>query len=122
MKVFKREGSRYFWYKFTHQGRRYQESSGLTKRRDAARAGEIRRARLAEGRAGIMRKRGIPLFSDFAKEFLKTAELECAARGKPKTHLFYEDRVRQLLPWFGAKRLDEIAAPAILAFKDSRLQ
>jgi len=118
MKVFKREGSRYFWYKFTYQGRRYQESSGLTNKRAAQTAAEIRKSQLAEGRAGIARKRTVPLFRDFAEQFLETAQLEC----KPKTHVFYEDRIRQLRPWFGGKRLDEITSPAIREFKESRLK
>lgn len=122
MRVFSRKSSRYFSYEFTFEGRQIRKSSGLTNRRDALRAGEIHRARLAEGRAGIVRKKAIPLFREFATEFLKTVELECAAREKPKTHLFYKDRVSQLLPHFGAERLDEISAPAILAFKDSRLE
>jgi integrase len=58
------------------------------------------------------------LFRDFAQQFLETAQLEC----KPKTHVFYEDRIRQLRPWFGAKRLDEITAPTIREFKESRLK
>jgi len=122
MRVFNRKGSRYFSYEFTFEGRQIRKSSGLTNRRDALRAGEIHRARLAEGRAGIVRKKTIPVFKEFSTEFLKTVGLECAARNKPKTHLFYKDRVSQLLPYFGAKRLDEISAPAILAFKDSRLE
>jgi integrase len=118
MRVFKRKGlSRYFWYEFTFEGRQIRESSGLTNERDARRAGEIRRTRLAEGRAGIMRRKAIPLFRDFAKEFLETARLEV-----PKSYVFYQDRVRRLLPWFGATRLDEIKAPAIRAFKESRLK
>src|SRR5437016_2040180 len=118
MRPYKRNGSRYYWYEFIFGGRRYQESSGFTNKIAAQRAGEIRRTRLAEGRAGITRKRTIPLFRDFAEQFLETAQLEC----KPKTHVFYQDRIRQLRPWFGGKRLDEITSPAIREFKESRLK
>ncbi len=118
MWVFKRDGSRFYWYEFIFRGRRYRESTGLTNYRAAERAGEIRRAELAQDRVGIARKRTVPLFRDFAEQFLGTAQLEC----KPKTHVFYEDRIRQLRPWFGAKRLDEITAPAIREFKESRLK
>jgi len=118
MRIYKRDGSRYYWYEFIFDGRRYQESSGFTNKIAAQRAGEIRRTQLAEGRAGIVRRKAAPLFRDFADKFLETAQLEC----KSKTHRFYEDRIRQLRPWFGAKRLDEITAPAIREFKESRLK
>lgn len=118
MRIYKRDGSRYYWYEFIFGGRRYQESSGFTNKIAAQRAGEIRRTQLAEGRAGIVRKKAVPLFRQFAEQFLETAQLEC----KPKTYVFYEDRIRQLRPWFGAKRLDEITAPIIREFKESRLK
>jgi hypothetical protein len=57
MRVFKRDGSRYYWYEFIFEGRRYQESSGFSNKIAAERAAEIRRARLAEGRAGITQKK-----------------------------------------------------------------
>src|SRR5260370_28042962 len=118
MRIYKRDASRYYWYEFIFSGRRYQESSGFTNKIAAQRAGEIRRTQLAEGRAGIVRKKVVPLFREFAEQFLETAQLEC----KPKTYVFYGDRIRQLRPWFGAKRLDEITAPAIREFKESRLK
>jgi len=118
MRIYKRRGSRNYWYEFIFDGRRIQESSRLPNKIAAQRAAEIRRAQLAEGRAGIVRKKAAPLFRDFAEQFLETAQLEC----KPKTYVFYEDRLRQLRPWFGAKRLDEINAPIIREFKESRLK
>ena len=118
MRIYKREGSRNYWYEFIFDGRRIQESSRFTNKIAAQRAAEIRRSQLAEGRAGIVRRKTAPLFREFAEQFLQTAQLEC----KPKTHVFYEDRIRQLRPWFGAKRLDEITAPLIREFKEARLR
>ena len=51
MSVFKRGGV--YWYDFWFRGERFQESAGLNNKTAASRAEAIRKAELAEGRAGI---------------------------------------------------------------------
>ena len=53
MSVFKRGGV--YWYNFVFQGQRIRESTGLTNKTAAQRVEAIRKAELAEGRAGAER-------------------------------------------------------------------
>jgi len=116
MSVYKR--GQYYSYGFLFEGRRYQVSTKLTNKLAAERAEAIRKAELAQGRAGIVRRKPSPLLKDFKSEFLDMVELE----RKPKTRSSYETCLRNLLPWFGAQRLSEIRADAIAEFKESRLR
>ncbi len=69
MSVYKRGGV--YWYDFWFQGQRYRQSTSLNNKTVALRAEAIRKAELAEGRAGIVKRRACPTFESFVeKEFL----------------------------------------------------
>src|ERR1022692_1211909 len=53
LSIYKRGGV--YWFEFRFQGRRYRDTTGLTNKTAATSAEAIRRAELAEGRAGIRR-------------------------------------------------------------------
>jgi len=117
LSVFKR-GSVY-WYEFTFRGQRIRESTGLTNKTAAGDAEAIRRAELAEGRAGIVRRKACSKFEDFVKnDFLPWSEKEHAAH--PRTHERYQASAKPLRGFFGKLPLDAITSGHVEKFKVAR--
>src|SRR5467141_723028 len=117
MTIYKRPGSPYYYYDFYFEKRRYQASTHLRNKTIAHRVECIKKAELAQRRAGILPKKQIPLFRDFAERFLHTVKVERRAN----THRAYLSCVRNLEPVFSRKYLDEITPEMIRAFKEVRL-
>ena len=117
MSVFKR-GSVY-WYDFQFQGQRIRESTGLRNLTAALRAKAIRKAGLAEGRAGFRRRQTAPVFRDFVvKEFLPWSEQQLKER--PRSYVRYVVSSKPLLAHFGKMRLDAIIPGDVERFKMAR--
>ena len=66
MTIYKQPDSPYYYYDFYFEGRRYQKSTHLRNKTIAHRVECVRKAELAQRRAGILPKKQIPLFGDFA--------------------------------------------------------
>ena len=64
MSVYKRGGV--YWYDFWFRGQRLRQSTGLNNKTAAVRAEAIRRAELAEGRAGIVKRKTCPTFDGWS--------------------------------------------------------
>jgi len=93
MSVYKRGG--YYWFSFIFNGQRIQQSS-KQKNRNAARDIESAfRTRLAKGEVGIVERKPIPSFAEFAKRFLEKMRSDHAR--KPATLEYYENNVKTLL-------------------------
>ncbi len=73
---------------------------------------------MAKHSAGILPKKQIPLFRDFAERFLHTVKVE----RRRNTHRAYLSCVRNLEPVFGRKYLDEITPEMIRAFKEAPIE
>ena len=117
MSVYRR--GQVYWYEFTFRGQRIRESTGLNNKAAALRAEAIRRTQLAEGRAGIVRRKPCPLFEDFVTaEFLPFSEREHEAH--PRTHLRYRVSARPLIGFFGKLPLDGISSGHVERFKLKR--
>ncbi len=117
MSVFRRGGV--YWYDFWFQGERFQESTGLNNKTAASRAEAIRKAEMAEGRAGIRSRKATPIFEKFVNdEFLPWAENE--HRAHPATYVRYGVSAKALIPFFGKCRLEAISAGLVEKFKVSR--
>lgn len=117
MSVFKRGGV--YWYEFWFQGLRYRASTGLNNKTAALRVEAIRKAELAEGRAGFVRREPSPSFEKFVTdEFLPWSAKEHAA--KPRTHRRYEVSLKPLNAFFGAMPIDSITAGQVEHFKTRR--
>ena len=117
MSVYKRGGV--YWFDFWFQGQRLRESTGLTNKTSALRAEAIRKAELAEGRAGIRAKQMCPTFEKFVSdEFLPWSENE--HRSHPKTHQRYRVSSKPLIGFFGRFRLDAISPGLVERFKSAR--
>src|SRR6266481_5330126 len=106
MTIYKQPGSPYYYYDFYFEGRRYQKSTHIRNKTIAHRVECVRKAELAQRRAGILPKKQIPLFRDFAVRFLYTVKVERRAN----THRVYLSCVRNLELVFGREYLDEITA------------
>jgi integrase len=117
MSVYKRGGV--YWYDFWFRGIRYRESTGLTNKNAATDAESIRRAELAEGRAGIVRREPCPKFEDFVKDdYLPWSEKQHEAH--PRTHMRYKTSSRPLNKFFGKLPLDAITTAHVEKFKQVR--
>ena len=117
MSVYKRGGV--YWYDFWFEGQRYRASTKLNNKRVALRAEAIRKAALAEGRAGIVHRGPLPKFEDFVEnEFLPWSEIQHAAH--PRTHQFYRASFKPLKPFFGKFNLDAITTAHVEKYKVMR--
>jgi integrase len=117
MSIYRRGGV--YWYEFQFQGERIQESSGLRNKTAALRAEAIRKAELAEGRAGIRARMVTPFFDNFVHdEFLPWAKSEHQAH--PRTYVRYGVSAKALIPFFGKCRLEAISAGLVEKFKVAR--
>jgi len=119
MSVFKR--GTVYWYDFQFQGQRIRETTGLRNRTVALRAEAIRRAELAEGRAGIRRRRNSPLFREFVvRDFLPWSKQQL--RDRPRSYVRYVVSSKPLFSHFGKMRLDVITPGDVEKFKMARAQ
>lgn len=117
MSVYKRGGV--YWYDFWFQGQRIRQSTGLANKTAALRAEAIRKAELAEGRAGIVRHKPCPTLEDFVKsEFLLWSKKEHQAH--PRTHQRYRVAAKPLIAFFGKLKLDAISSAHAERFKVAR--
>jgi integrase len=114
MSVYKRGGV--YWYEFWFQGQRFRVSTGLSNKGAALRAEAIRKAELAEGRAGIVKRRPCPTFESYVvNEFLPWSANQ--HRDHPNTHDRYKVSAKPLTAFFGKYRLDAISSGLVERFK-----
>ncbi len=96
MSVSKRGGV--YWYEFWFHGQRCRASTGLNNKTAALRAEAIRKAELAEGRAGIRARKATPFFEKLVNdEFLPWAKNE--HRAHPSTYVRYSVSAKALVPF-----------------------
>src|SRR5258708_35335280 len=118
MTIYKQPGSPYYYYDFYFEGRRYQKSTHLRNKTIAHRVECVRKAELAQRRAGILPKRQIPLFGDFSERFLHTIKVE----RRSSTHRNYLSCVRNWEPSFGSNYRDGITPEMIRGSKKPRVE
>ncbi len=117
MSVYKRGGV--YWYDFWFQGQRHRQSTGLHNKTAALRAEAIRKAELAEGRAGIVKREPCPIFESFVRnEFLCWSEKQHEAH--PRTHKRYRVSAKPLIAFLGKLPLDAISSGQVEKFKLAR--
>lgn len=117
MSVYRR--GKVYWYEFHFRGRRIRESTGFNNKTAALRAEAVRKAELAEGRAGFAKRRPSLTFEGFVSgEFLPWSRNEHQAH--PRTHLRYEVSSKPLIGFFGKLPLDVISTGDVEKFKIAR--
>jgi len=108
-----------YWYEFWFHGQRIRESTGLTNKVAAQRAEAIRKAGLAEGRAGIAARAPVVNFGEFVRnEFLPWAEKQYQSH--PRTYERYRESTKPLLESLEKLRLDAVSMALVEKFKMSR--
>jgi integrase len=118
--LFKREDSKYWWYKFKFGGKEYRASTKCSNRREAQQIEAAKRTQLAKGEVGIEAKRAVPNFDAAMKDFLAWQRNEHAA--KPATAKRLTTSSKALLKFFKDKPLDEIEAEDIERYKQWRIK
>jgi integrase len=116
MAVFKR--GKVYWYHFTFQGRRIQESSGFQNKTAAMRAEAKRKADLLDRRAGFTKQKLAPKFEEFAQQFLEWSKQQ----HKAKTHELHSGNCGTLKRFFRSSWLDEITQGMVEDFKLARIR
>ena len=117
MSVYKR--GNVYWYDFWFQGQRIRQSTGIRNKMAAVRAEAIRKAELAERRAGIARYGRCPTYEDFVNtEFLPLSKKEHEAH--PQTHRRYKVSAKPLIQSFGKLPVDAISTGHVEKFKQAR--
>ena len=117
MSVYKR--GNVYWYEFWFRGQRIRESTGLTNKVAAQQAESIRKAGLAEGRAGIAGPKPIVNFVDFvSNEFLPWAVKQYQSH--PRTYERYRESTKPLLASLEKLRLDAVSMALVEKFKITR--
>jgi len=108
-----------YWYEFWFRGQRFRESTGLTNKTAAQQAESIRKAGLAEGRAGIAGPKPIVNFGDFVRnEFLPWAEKQYQSH--PRTYERYLESTKPLLASLEKLRLEAVSMALVEKFKITR--
>jgi integrase len=130
MRIFKRQGSSYYAYKFQYQGKEYYRSTGSENRREAETIAAAARARIVRQVAGLEepesarlraaekeKRKPVPTLSEFQSTFVDWVSI---TKSEQKgTLMFYRESYRKLLaygPWADI-RLDEINEAHIEGFK-----
>ncbi len=106
MSLFKRENSKYWWFKFYFNGELIQKSSQVTNKRDALTVESAYRTQLALGKIGIKPKQKAPAFSRAVEDFLKMSEVEHAQ--KPNSFVRIRYSCQSLKIYFKETKVDRI--------------
>ena len=111
----KRRQSRFWSYEFRFAGSRIRESTALTSKTAAKEAERERRRQLAEGTAGVRRRRP-QLLRQAAEEWL------ALKRGtlSPSSVRIAEQNIARLLPAFGNVLASDLEAQAIARYQERR--
>lgn len=119
--VYKRENSKYWWYKFIWNGEPVRESTKQTNKRVAEQMEAAHRTSLAKGEVGIREKKTVPTLDSFAeKDFLPYVRSTFAS--KVKTLKYYEYGVKALRAYdkLATLPLDAITTEVIAGYVAKR--
>src|SRR5437879_3157138 len=120
MSIYKRDGSKFYWYKFMWNGETLRESTRQANRNTARQMEAAHRASLAKGVVGIREKKTSPTLADFiSQRFEPWAEASTSA----KTWLdYYRPGIRTIQSYkpLSNLRLNEITSEKAADFADWR--
>jgi integrase len=120
MSLYKRKGSKYYWYKFEIDGVPYRGSTKLKSKRDAEGIESKARLNVIEGKYDIQRQKEAPLFKDAMAQFLEHARQQHAEH--PNTAKVYAQASKPLIKAFGSKKLNVITPEDVEKYKKARLK
>jgi integrase len=108
LSLFQPPDSRYWWYSFYFEGKRYRNSTKQTKRTAAAVVEATLLARLREGSASDVRQKRPPVLSDFSSRFLEWVDSSQRLSPNGKRYYHYGWRLLSFSKLAGM-RLDQIS-------------
>ena len=103
MSLFKPSDSRFFWYSFYFDGRRYRGSTKQTKKTAAAVYEASLLARLQEGNFNNFDRKKPPILVDFAKRFIHWVENSQQLEPNSKRYYLYGWRLLSFSPLAGLR-------------------
>jgi site-specific recombinase XerD len=119
MSLYKRDGSKFWWMKFTFDGELVQQSTKVANKRDALQIEAAFRHELALGRIGITPKVKAPTLKKACDGFLARVAVEHP--NKAETIRRYTSNVKVFLQFFGEKvACDKITSEMVEQFKHHR--
>ncbi|MGO9970430.1 MAG: tyrosine-type recombinase/integrase [Bryobacteraceae bacterium] len=110
-----------WWFKFSWKGELIRESTKQGNKRVAEQIESARKTQLAKGEVGIRDKKPVPALARFAEhDFLPFVRSTSAA--KPRTVVFYENSVRNLMGYdkLVGLKMDAITSEVIAGFVAKR--
>lgn len=121
MALYKQPKSKYWWYKFVWNGKPIRESTKQSNKRVAEQMEAARRTQLAKAEVGIRDAPPIPTLAEFAEERFRPF-VEATFAAKPKTQVYYENGLNNLLAFgmLAEAKIDEITSELIAAFVATR--
>lgn len=119
--VYKREHSKYWWFKFAWNGNPIRESTKQSNKRVAEQMEAARRTALAKGEVGLRDRKAVPTLVAFIEsDFLPFVRTTFAA--KVKTKAYYENGAKNLLAFdkLANEPIDAITSEKIAGFVAKR--
>lgn len=114
MAIYKRPGSKYYWYKFVFDGGLVQRSSKCTNRADARKVESAHLTQLALGKIGIKPKAKAPTFKKAVTDFLKWSKINHAQKPDSFRRVSYSCQTLEF--FFGETKVDRIECEDIEKF------
>ena len=115
MSVYRR--GKVWWYRFAWRGEVIRRSTKQSNKRTAEQMEAACRTALAKGEVGIKERKSAPTLKQFAeRHFLPF--VQATFQAKPKTRLYYENGVKNLLAFerLASERLDRITTDLIAGY------
>ncbi|HMG86158.1 MAG TPA: site-specific integrase [Terracidiphilus sp.] len=116
MGLFKKAGSKNWYYDFIYRGVRYQRSSDTTSKQLAQKAMDQRRRELIEGVHHILKERKPVMFIKASTDWLEINK----ARWSPNQHRIESYNLKHLTPHFGKMLLTDISGDDVGRYQTKR--
>jgi integrase len=108
MRIYKSNGSSFWYHEFVLNGKRYHKSTRMKNEREALKVANAAFTALVKGEAGIGEPKSVPSLREFREDFITAVRAE--KQDKPKTVQFYTYSFDSLLKYepLAEARLDRI--------------
>jgi hypothetical protein len=120
MYLFKQQKSKFWWFKFTHNGRLVRKSTKLANKQKAREFADAYRTKLIEGEIGLNRKAPAPTFIEAMDKFIEESKVQ--HEDHPNTTRRYVAASHPLKRFFKNTPIDQITADDVKDYRRRRLQ
>ncbi len=121
MKLYRHSKSKFWWFRFTWNGRQVRESTRVTDKRQAEQIAAARRTELAKGEVGLRDRAPVSTLKEFIEHDFRP-HVETVFAAKDQTRRYYGNGMKNVLafPRLAKARLDAITGQDIAAFAAHR--